>query len=174
MIEDTINCSLFEEVVIMNHVFKAHENSSDEEASFFIKMSKAKTQLWILHHFNHLEIEVIKIYYRKQSKNPKQLNPQIKLRKTFNKTCELLTYLSTKKYNLNYWKIVFKNGWSLEHLYNTYTFSCNNKTERNNLLNRILLISGIEVNKHQNFKHGERYLINLDGTFTQVDILSIY
>ena len=72
------------------------------------------------------------------------------MRLSFDNTLELLTYLSSKNYKVDYIEIRFKNGWAIQDKFlNSLEFITNNTQERNLLFERLISLSGqgpIDIN----------------------------
>ena len=131
---------------------------NEAHRSFQIKFNKNYNDLAILIHFKHLQISDLQLYYRKKklrNKNNKKANPQRKMRLHFNTTLELLTYLSSKSYKIDWLEITFKNGWAIKAMFLNVQFITNTVKERNQLFEKIITISGqgpidintLEINK---------------------------
>ena len=93
---------------------------NEAHRSFQVKFNKNYNDLAILIHFKHLQISDLQLYYRKKklrNKNNKKANPQRKMRLHFNTTLELLTYLSSKSYKIDWLEITFKNGWAIKAMF---------------------------------------------------------
>ena len=106
------------------------------------------------------------LYYRKKklrNKNNKKANPQRKMRLHFNTTLELLTYLSSKSYKIDWLEITFKNGWAIKSLFFGVEFITNTVKERNQLFEKIIAISGqgpIDINS---LKINKTYILRTNG-----------
>lgn len=102
--------------------------------------------LWPLLHFKDLDIKRKKILYQidngvRQRKSTK--HPVRKMIKSFSNTAELLEYLSKKSYQIRQLELEFTNGWKIKQLpYIALWFYTNSTKERDELINRLLSISG--------------------------------
>ena len=120
--------------------------------------------LWILLHFKDLEIKNKTIYYQvdngvRQRKNTK--HPIRKMRKLVKNTAELTEYLNNKPYILRKLELEFTNGWKIKQRpFIQFFFYTNSTSERDNLINKFLSISGqgpIDVsNLEPNFSYSFR------------------
>ena len=125
---------------------------NEAHRSFQVKFNPRYSDLAILIHFKHLQISDLLLYYRKKklrNKNNKKVNLQRKMRLHFNTTLELLTYLSSKSYKIDWLEITFKNGWAIEAKFFGVHFITNNVKERNQLFEKLITISGqgpIDIN----------------------------
>ena len=90
--------------------------------------------------------------------------PQHKLNLSFENTLELLTYLSSKNYKVDWIEIRFKNGWVIKNaILNELEFITNNTQERNLLFEKLISISGqgpIDINS---LEINETYSLCTDG-----------
>lgn len=102
--------------------------------------------LWILLHFRDLKIKNKIIYYQvdngiRQRKNTK--HPIRKMRKSHKDTAELLKYLSDKPYNIIKLELEFTNGLKIKQRpCIELGFYTNSTKERDDLINRLLNVSG--------------------------------
>ena len=84
---------------------------------------------------------------------------------SFENTLELLTYLSSKNYKVDWIEIRFKNGWAIkDHFLNELEFITNNTQERNLLLEKFISISGqgpIDINS---LEINETYTLQTKGS----------
>ena len=135
--------------------------------SFIIEFNDNIDRISMLIHFKHLSILKMELCYRKKGaenrKNKKQY-PQHKMRLPFDNTLELLTYLSSKNYKVDWFEIRFKNGWAIKNAFlDELEFITNNTQERNLLLEQFISISGqgpIDINS---LKINETYTLFTDG-----------
>ena len=122
--------------------------------SFTVKFNNNFDRISMLIHFKHLSIHNLTLHYRKKSaknRKSKKVYPQHKMNLSFENTLELLTYLSSKNYEVDWIEIRFKNGWAIKNgLINELDFITNNTIERNSLLEKLIFISGqgpIDINE---------------------------
>jgi len=112
--------------------------------SFVIEFNPNYDRLLMLIHFKYLYILQLELYYRYNSsrKNTiKKKYSQRKMRLHFDTTLELLTYLSSKNYKVDWLEIRFKNGWAIKYQMDS-EFITNNTKERDQLLGKFITISG--------------------------------
>jgi hypothetical protein len=135
--------------------------------SFIIEFDPNFIKLLMLIHFKHLRIVKLTLYYRKKSAENKRLKkkyPQHKMRLCFETTLELLTYLSSKNYQVDWLEIRFKNGWAIKKSFlDGLEFITNNTHERNLLLEKLISFSGqgpIDINS---LEINETYTLYTDG-----------
>tara|TARA_B100001093_G_scaffold469438_1_gene490168 strand:+ start:2618 stop:3160 length:543 start_codon:yes stop_codon:yes gene_type:complete len=135
--------------------------------SFIIKFNNNLDRISILIHFKHLSIHSLKLHYRKKSarnRKSKKLHPQHKMNLSFKNTLELLTYLSSKNYNVDWIEIRFKNGWAIKNAFlNELEFITNNTQDRNLLFDKLISLSGqgpIDINS---LEINETYSLCTDG-----------
>ena len=157
-----------------SYLFTSIELYSDRK-SFSLHVDTIRN-LWLLLHFKDLEIKNKTIYYQvdngiRQRKNTK--HPIIKMRKPHKNTAELIEYLRDKPYRLRILELEFTNGWKIKQRpYIELGFYTNSTKERNELINRLLNISGqgpidaskLDINFSYYFKSETKLIkINLDG-----------
>jgi len=121
----------------------------------------------MLIHFKHLSILKLTLYYRKKSaenrKNKKQY-PQHKMNLPFENTLELLTYLSSKNYKVDWIEIRFKNGWAIKNAFlDELEFITNNTLERNLLLEKFVSLSGQGPIDIDSLEINQTYTLHTDG-----------
>jgi hypothetical protein len=121
--------------------------------SFIIQFNNNFDSISMLIHFKHLSIHNLTLYYRKKSarnRKTKKVYPQHKMNLSFENTLELLTYLSSKSYTIDWLEIRFKNGWAINNDFpNGLEFITKNTQERNLLLEKLISLSGqgpIDIN----------------------------
>ena len=123
--------------------------------------------IWLFNHFNHLHIYKLVIYY--QVDYPKgHEKPASKLRKKFQKTGELIKYLTSKNYFYQHFEIEFTNFWKIKSEYGIdLIFHTSSKKERNELICKLFQIDGIKINKKaiNALKNNYRYKSDLNGNF---------
>ena len=132
--------------------------------------------LWILLHFKDLEIKNKTIYYQvdngvRQRKNTK--HPIRKMRKPVKNTAELIEYLNNKPYILRKLELEFTNRWKIKQRpFIQFFFYTNSTSERDNLINKLLSISGqgpidvsnLEPNFGYSFSNSSKLIkIDFDG-----------
>ena len=129
--------------------------------------------LWLLLHFKDLEIKSKTLIYQvnngyRQRKNT--VHPQRKMQKKHKNTAELLDYLNTKSYDIYQLEIEFTNGWKIKQIPRVeFYFYTNSTSERDDLIDKLLAISGqgpIDVsNLEPNFSYsftGHTKLVKID------------
>ena len=121
--------------------------------SLIVQFNNNFDRIFILIHFKHLSIHNLTLHYRKKSasnRKTKKVYPQHKMNLSFENTLELLTYLSSKNYQVDWIEIRFKNGWIIKNtILNELEFITNNTQERNLLFEKLISISGqgpIDIN----------------------------
>lgn len=135
--------------------------------SFVIEFNNNFDRTSILIHFKHLSIHNLTLHYHKKSasnKKTKKVYPQHKMNLSFENTLELLTYLSSKNYHVDWIEIRFKNGWAIKDaMLNDLEFITNNTQERDLLFEKLISISGqgpIDINS---LELNETYSLCTDG-----------
>lgn len=138
-----------------------------EHRSFNLTFNPNIDRISILIHFKHLNIYDMKLWYRKKSarnRKTKKAYPQHKMNLSFDNTLELLSYLASKNYKIDWFEIRFKNGWAIKnHWLNGIEFITNNTMERNLLIEKLITISGqgpIDINSLQ---INEKYTLCTNG-----------
>ena len=135
--------------------------------SFIIQFNTNFDSISMLIHFKHLSIHNLILHYRKKSarnRKFKKVYPQHKMNLSFENTLELLTYLSSKNYKVDWIEIRFKNGWAIKDaMLNDLEFIANNTQERDLLFEKLISISGqgpIDINS---LEINETYSLCTDG-----------
>ena len=135
--------------------------------SFAIEFNINFDRISMLIHFKHLRIHNLILHYRKKSarnRKNKKVYPQHKMNLSFENTLELLTYLSSKNYKVDWIDIRFKNGWAIKNDFlNGMKFITNNTQERNLLLEKFISLSGqgpIDINS---LEINENYTLHTQG-----------
>ena len=143
------------------------------EKSVVFGIDNSRSNLWILMHLKDLRITSKKIYYQinngvHQRKNT--IHPKRWLRKNFRNTAELLDYINKKSYEIHYLEIEFENGWRLKDQSNAWmVFETNKKTERDTLIDKILMIAGLNALDTGTLKLREVYLFQILGDLIKLD-----
>ena len=132
--------------------------------------------LWLLLHFKDLEIKSKTLIYKVNNGHRQRkstVHPYRKMQKKHKNTAELLDYLDTKSYDICQLEIEFSNGWKIKQRpYVEFCFYTNSTSERDDLIDKLLAISGqgpIDVsNLEPNFSysfigHSKLVKIELDG-----------
>lgn len=135
--------------------------------SFIVQFNNNFDRISILIHFKHLSIHNLTLHYRKKSssnRKTKKMYPQHKMNLSFENALELLTYLSSKNYHVDWIEIRFKNGWAIKDaMLNDLEFITNNTQERDLLFEKLISISGqgpIDINS---LEINETYSLCTDG-----------
>mgnify|MGYP006061748135 CR=1 FL=1 len=135
--------------------------------SFTIKFNNNFDRISILIHFKHLSIHSLKLHYRKKSarnRKSKKVYPQHKMNLSFENTLELLTYLSSKNYKVDWIEIRFKNGWAIKNDFlNGLELITNNTQERNLLFEKLISLSGQGPFDINSLEINETYTLFTDG-----------
>ena len=136
--------------------------------SFIIQFNNNFDRISMLIHFKHLSIHKLTLHYRKKSarnSKTKKEYTQHKMNLSFENTLELLTYLSSKNYKVDWIEIRFTNGWTVKNNFlNGLEFITNNTQERNQLLEKFISISGqgpIDINS---LEINETYTLQTQGS----------
>ena len=127
------------------NIGQLHDENKFEEGthrSFTMRTSNTSENIWLLNHFKHLKIIRLKLYYRNVRTRTKKKQEQKKMRRTFENTGELVTYLYSKKYKIDNFEIRFDNGWAITELCNEFQFITSSTDERNTLIDKMLGIGG--------------------------------
>lgn len=139
-----------------------------DRQSFEMFMGEVRDHLWFLMHFNHLEIDEHRIHYQenrgvRQRKNT--VYPKRRLRKQFQDTASLLTYLDIKPYIIQSFEIQFTNGWKIKMLpFVSLIFYTNSQSDRDLLIQKCFQISGLHPVNIDALKLNYTYLIRLPGS----------
>ena len=98
------------------------------------------------------------------------MHPKRWLRKNFRITAELLDYINKKSYDIHYLEIEFENGWRLKDQSNAWmVFETNKKTGRDTLIDKILMIAGLNSLDTDTLKLREVYLFQILGGLIKLD-----
>ena len=105
-----------------------------------------KRNLWFLLHFKHLEIKSKSLFYQVNNgirQRKSTVHPVRKMQKKFKNTLELLDYIDYKPYDILRLEIEFTNGWKIKQQpFIYFRFYTNSTDERNELINKLISISG--------------------------------
>jgi hypothetical protein len=86
------------------------------------------------------------------------------MKKKFENTAELLEYLSKKYYDIQYIAIEFTNGWKIkEQPQIEFYFYTNSLEERDELIDKLLHIAGLEVKDKTNLTPNIEYHFKATG-----------
>lgn len=135
--------------------------------SFKIFVGSTRSNLWLLRHFKHITISNYKLRYKinngiRQRKNT--VHPYRWMKKKFDNTAELLEYLSKKYYDIQYIAIEFTNGWKIkEQPQIEFYFYTNSLEERDELIDKLLHIAGLEVKDKTNLIPNIEYHFKATG-----------
>ena len=132
--------------------------------------------LWLLLHFKDLEIKSKTLIYQVNNGNRQRkstVHPYRKMQKKHKNTAELLDYLNTKSYDIYQLEIEFTNGWKIKQIPRVeFYFYTNSTSERDDLIDKLLAISGqgpidvsnLEPNFSYSFRgHTKLVKIDIDG-----------
>lgn len=151
----------------INEIDNPNQLQEGTHKSFIIQFNNFD-RISMLIHFKHLSIHNLTLHYRIKSarnRKTKKVYPQHKMNLSFENTLELLTYLSSKNYNVDWIEIRFTNGWAIkDHFLNALEFITNNTQERNLLLEKFISISGqgpIDINS---LEINETYTLQTQGS----------
>ena len=135
--------------------------------SFVIEFNNNIDRISMLIHFKHLSIHNLILHYRKKSarnRKTKKVYPQHKMNLSFQNTLELLTYLSSKNYEVDWIEIRFKNGWAIKNAFlDELEFITNNTQERNLLFEKLISLSGQDPIDINSLEINETYTLFTDG-----------
>ena len=123
--------------------------------------------LWLFNHFNHLHINKHIIHYKLDTADGLEKRVS-KLRRKFQKTGELIEYLTSKNYFYQHFELEFTNFWKVKSQYGIdLIFHTNSQEERNELICKLYKIEGIAIKKEaiSNLKCNHTYKTDLDGNF---------
>ena len=155
----------------MNKLIRTIKLLNEKSVEFGIDNSRSN--LWILMHFKDLKISSKKICYQintgvRQRKST--IHPKKWLKKNFKNTLELLDYINKKPYDIHYFEIEFENGWRLKDQSNAWmVFETNKKTERDTIINKMLIIAGLNALDTDTLKLREVYLFQILGGLIKLD-----
>ena len=145
--------------------------------SFQIQIDTMR-DLWILLHLRKLNIVKSIIYYQRETFYRKEPYPIRKMKKSFQNTSEIISYLNNHswRYNsrLKKFSIDFSNGWNvrISGFHIELEFNTNSMEERDALINQLLYISGIDPIDCSRLVPNINYMISLDDyhlkTFSDV------
>ena len=148
----------------MNDANKLQEGT---HRSFNIEFNNNIDRISMLIHFKHLSIHNLTLHYRKKSarnRKTQKVYPQHKMNLFFENTLELLTYLSSKNYEVDWIEIRFKNGWAIKNDFlNGLEFITNNTQERNLLFERLVSLSGQGPIEIDSLEINQIYTLHTDG-----------
>lgn len=141
--------------------------------SFKLFVGSTRANLWLLIHFKYLEISNYKIQYqvnngvrqRKSTEHPKRW-----MKKQFDNTAELLEYLSGKSYDIQFIEIEFTNGWKIkEQPQIEFYFYTNSMEERNELIDKLMGIAGLEIKDKSVLTPNITYILKATGEIYPLD-----
>ena len=136
--------------------------------SFQIQIDTTRN-LWILLHLKELTIIKSNIYHQREKFYRKEPYPIRKLRGEFKHTPELLAHINQKswRYNseLRKFSLDFSNGWNvnISHFHLNLEFNTNSTEQRDDLINKLLELSGIEPIDCDRLTPNIGYMISLDN-----------
>ncbi len=149
----------------MNKLIRSIEMLNEKAVVFGINNSRSN--LWILMHFKDLKIKSKKICYQinngiHQRKNT--IYPKRWLKKPLKNTRELLDYIDKKPYDIHYLEIEFENGWKLKDQLNAFiVFETTKKSERDSIIDRMLMLAGLNRLDTEELKLKEVYSFQITG-----------
>ena len=92
------------------------------------------------------------------------------VKKNFNNTLELLDYINKQPYDIHYIEIEFENGWKLKDQSNAWIlFETNKKLERDYIIDKMLMIAGLNLLDTDSLKLKEVYLFQIMGGVIKID-----
>ena len=137
------------------------------QKSFKIQINTL-TDLWILLHLRDLTIVNSDIHYQREKFYKKEPYPIRKLTKKFENTKDLLAYINNQRFRYNWllrkFSLDFSNGWNvrISGFHITLEFTTNSTEERNDLINKLIKISGIDPINCDELIPNVGYMISLD------------
>jgi hypothetical protein len=143
----TLNSQLFQTICLnySPNIGQLDDETTYEEGthrSFTLKVTNTSENIWLLNHFRHLKIVRLKLCYRNVRTRTKKKQEQKKMRRKFENTSELATYLASKKYKIDNFEIRFENGWAITEWCDQFHFITSSTEERNELIDKMLKIGG--------------------------------
>lgn len=92
------------------------------------------------------------------------------MKKPFTNTAELLDYLHSKSYDIHYLDIEFTNGWKIKEMPHVeFVFYTNSIEERNELIDKLLGISGLEIKDKSVLTPNITYMLKAIGEIYSLD-----
>ena len=102
--------------------------------------------------------------------NKNTIHPKRWIRKNFGNTAELLEYINKKSYDIHYLEIEFENGWRLKDQSNAWmVFETNKKAERDTIIDKMLMIAGLNAFDKDTLNLREVYLFQILGGLSKID-----
>jgi hypothetical protein len=141
--------------------------------SFKLFVGSTRDHLWLLIHFKHLEIAHYKLQYQINNgmrQREKTIHPKRWMKKPFKNTAELLEYLSSKSYDIRYMNFEFNNGWKIKETPQIeFIFYTNSLQQRNNLIDNLLGIAGLELKDKSVLTPNITYMLKVTGEVYPLD-----
>lgn len=135
-----------------------------DDKSVQLGIDNALYQLWIMAHFKELELQKTKIFYQETPGHRARKGTIYKkhwLKKNFNNTIELIQYLDSKFYTLSYFELYFTNNWRIKIVANCFiNMYTNSTTERNNVINKLIAIAGLNEIKLSKLENNYTYYLS--------------
>ena len=128
----------------LEHRKRLNKLQEGTHRSFIVQFNNNFDRISILIHFKHLGIHNLTLHYRKKSssnRKTKKVYPQHKMNLSFENTLELLTYLSSKSYKIDWLEITFENGWAIKAIFFGVQFITNTVKERNQLFEKKMTVN---------------------------------
>ena len=155
----------------MNKLIRTIELKNEKTVVFGIDNSRSN--LWILMHFKDLKIKSKKICYQINNgvhQRKHTIHPKRWLKKNFKNTLELLDCINKQPYDIHYLEIEFENGWKLKDQSNAWVlFETTKKTERNYIIDKMLMLAGFNSVDTNELKLKEVYLFQIMGDLIKID-----
>lgn len=155
-----------------NILFSSIELLSNQN-SFKLFVGSTRSHLWILQHFKHLELADYNLQYQINKGERQRINtihPKRWMKKSFTNTAELLGYLYSKSYDIIYMNFEFTNGWKIKEMPQVeFVFYTNNLKERNDLIDKLLNVAGLELKDKSSLTPNITYMLKATGEICPLD-----
>lgn len=141
--------------------------------SFKLFVGSTWEHLWLLIHFKHLKLAHYNLQYqinKGERQRANTIHPKRWMKKPFTNTTELLDYLASKFYDILYMDFEFTNGWKIkEQPQIEFYFYTNSMEERDELIDKLLGIAGLEIKDKSVLIPNITYLIKATGEIYPLD-----
>ena len=141
--------------------------------SFKLFVGSTRDHLWLLIHFKYLEIANYNLQFQVNNgvrQRVTTVHPKRWMKKPFTNTAELLDYLYSKSYDILYMDFEFTNGWKIkEQPQIEFYFYTNSMEERNELIDKLLGVAGLEIKDKSVLIPNITYLIKATGEIYPLD-----
>lgn len=141
--------------------------------SFKLFVGSTRSQLWILQHFKQLELARYNLQYQINNGERQRVNtihPKRWMKKPFTNTAELLEYLYSKSYDILHMDFEFTNGWKIKEMPQVeFVFYANSMEERDELIDKLLGIAGLEIKDKSVLTPNITYMLKATGGIYPLD-----